>query len=195
MALDSDTNSILPHVRFYQREVKDEFKSKQENRPIYYMADFVRIEIAGNSYSIIDTFANEGHKQAYPVQWARYENEKKELGDDDITGTVLGDWSILTAAQVRELKHYHFYTVEQVANASDAAIEKVTMVVGMSGFSFREKAQNYLKRAKDSSVLDAQNEELRKRDLEIEALKTQMNELMAAQSVNKQGTLGLPKGK
>lgn len=192
--MDSDTNSIVPHVRFYQREVKDNFKSAQEGRPIYYMADFVRIEIAGNQYSIIDTFANEGHKKAYPMQWARYENEKKELGDDDISGTLLSDWPILSSAQVRELKHYHFYTVEQVANASDAAVEKITMVVGMSGFSFREKAQNYLKRAKDSSVLDAQNEELRKRDAEIEALKAQMSELVAAQS-GKQGTLGLPKDK
>lgn len=186
--LDSDIgNSILPHVRFYQKEVKHEFNSNLEGRPIYYMADFVRIEVPGNTFSIIDTFANEDHKQQFPQQWARYLNEKKELGDDDITGTLLSDWSILSAAQVRELKHYHFYTVEQVANASDAQINVITPIVGMSGYAFREKAQNYLKRAKDSAIVDAQSEELRKRDAEIEALKAQMNELMAAQTEKKRG--------
>lgn len=180
--LDSDIgNSILPAVRFYQKEVEHDFNTKKEGRPIFYMADFVRIEIPGNQFSIIDTFANEVHKKQYPIQWARYQNEKRELGDDmDISGTSLRDWPILTAAQVRELKHYHFYTVEQVAMASDDQINKITMVVGMAGHAFRDKAQNYLKRAKDSSILDSQAEELRKRDSEIEALKQQMADLMHA---------------
>ncbi len=184
--LDSDIgNNIIPAVRFYQKEVIHEFNSKQENRPIYYMADFVRIEVPGNQFSIIDTFASPYHKDAYPIQWARYQNEKKDQGEDDIAGTLLRDWSILTAAQVRELKHYHFYTVDQVANASDDQINKVTMIVGMGGHAFREKAKNYLARAKDSAIVDAQSEELRKRDEEIETLKRQMNELMSAQSANK----------
>lgn len=143
------------------------------------MADFVRIEIPGNNLSIIDTFANDDHKNKYAQQWARYQNEKKDLGDTDIAGTLLSDWSILSSAQVRELKHYHFYTVEQVAQASDQQIGVITPIVGMSGFSFRDKANQYLKRAKDSAILDAQSEELRKRDAEIEALKAKMNELMA----------------
>lgn len=182
--LDSDIgNSILPAVRFYQKEVQHNFNSEKEGRPIYYMADFVRIEIPGNQYSIIDTFAGENHKKMYPIQWARYQNEKRELGEDmEISGTLLRDWPILTAAQVRELKHYHFYTVEQVANASDDQVGKITMIVGMGGHAFREKAQNYLKRAKDSSILDSQAEELRKRDAEIETLKQQMNALMEKMS-------------
>lgn len=178
--LDSDIgNTILPMVRFYQREQINNFKTKEEGRPIYYMADFVRIEIPGNQYTIIDTFASEYHKKAYPVQWARYQNEKKDLGDDSIEGTVLREWAILTAAQAKELQHYRFYTVEQVANASDAQLAPIVMIVGMGANAFREKAKAYLARAKDSAIVDAQNDELRKRDAEIEALKAQMNELMA----------------
>lgn len=180
--LDSDIgNTILPAVRFYQKEMLHEFNTNKEGRPMYYMADFVRIEIPGNQYSIIDTFAGEHHKKMYPVQWARYQNEKKDLGDDDISGTLLREWPILTAAQAKELKHYHFYTVEQVAQASDAQLAPIGMVIGMGTHVFREKAQNYLKRAKDSAIVDAQSEELRKRDAEIEALRQQMNELMASQ--------------
>lgn len=177
--LDSDVgNNILPMVRFYQREVKHEYNSEQQGRPIYYMADFVEIKVPGNQYTIIDTFANESHKRLYPQQWAFYQNQKRDMNEGDIQGTLLRDWPILTAAQARELNHYHFYTVEQVANASDDQVGKVTMVVGMSGHSFREKARAYLSRNKDSAAIEAQNEELRKRDAEIEQLKAQMAQLM-----------------
>lgn len=191
--LDSDIgNNILPAVRFYQREVPHDFNSKVEGRPIYYMADFVRIEIPGNQYSIIDTFANESHKRMYPQQWALYQNEKRDLGEDDIAGTLLRDWPILTAAQVRELKHYHFYTVEQVANASDEQINKITMIVGMSGFAFREKAKNYLARAKDSAIVDAQADALRERDQKIEALLQQVNDLSSKIGDNTTKSRGRP---
>jgi hypothetical protein len=188
MALDSDEgNKILPYVRFYQKEVKHEFNSEKEGRPIYFMADFVRIEIPGNTFSVIDTLANKGHQMAYPQQWAMYQNEKKELGDDVVEGTMLADWPTLTSAQARELKHYHFYTVEQVSGASDAQLNTISTIIGMGGHAFREKAQNYLKRAKDSAIVDAQSEELRKRDAEIQELKQQMNELMAMNVEKKRG--------
>lgn len=184
--LDSDIgNTIVPLVRFYQKEVPHPFNSEKEGRPIFYMADFVRIEIPGNQYSIIDTFVNEGHKNMYPVQWARYQNEKRELGEDAIEGTLLSDWPILTSAQARELKHYKFYTVEQIANASDAQLAPIVMIVGMGANAVKEKARSYLARAKDSAIVQTQNEELRKRDQEIEALKEQMAILMAAQSEKK----------
>ena len=177
--LDSDVgNQILPMVRFYQREVKHEYNSEKEGRPIYYMADFVEIRVPGNQFTIIDTFANDGHKQRFPQQWAFYQNQKRDMNSDDVQGTLLRDWPIITAAQARELNHYHFYTVEQVANASDDQINQVTMVVGMSGLSFRDKARAFLSRSKDNAALEAQAEELRKRDAEIEQLKQQMASLM-----------------
>lgn len=178
--LDSDTNLILPNVRFYQKEDLNNYETAQQGRPIYRMVDFVRIEIPGNQLSIIDTYANDDHKAAYPIQWARYQNEKKDLGEAQIDGTLLRDWSILTAAQVKELAHFHFYTVDQVSMASDEQISKITQIVGMSGHSFRDKAKAYLNVAKDSAHAMAQADELRKRDAEIEALKEQMQELLAA---------------
>lgn len=184
--LDSDIgNTIVPLVRFYQKEVPHPFNTEKEGRPIYYMADFVRIEIPGNQYSIIDTFVNESHKNMYPMQWARYMNEKRELGEDGIQGTMLSDWPLLTSAQARELKHYKFYTVEQIAGASDAQLSPIVMIVGMGANAIKSKAQSYLSRAKDSAIVEAQSEELRKRDVEIQALKDQMKELMHFQPERK----------
>lgn len=176
--LDSDIgNSILPHVVFYDKEQINNFKTEQENRPIYDMVTMVRIMIPGNALSIIDTIAGEHHKGNYPKEWARYLNDKT---DDNIQGTLLRDWAILRPNQVKELNHFHFYTVEQVANASDEQIGKVAMIAGMGPHAFRDKARQYLKVAKDSATVQHQDEELRKRDQEIDALKQQMTELMAS---------------
>lgn len=172
-------------VRFYQKEMENAFLSQSEGRPVAYMADFVRIEIPGNNLSIIDTIANDDHKQRFPIQWARYLNDKGS--DSEVQGTLLRDWSLLTSAQATELRHYKFYTVEQVANASDQQINQLGMLVGMSPFSFRDKAKAYLAQAKDSSVVMAQAEELRKRDQQIADLQEQMQRLIAVTEEKKRG--------
>jgi hypothetical protein len=178
-------------VRFYRKEIQNEYLSQQEGRPVFYMADFVRIEVPGNNLSIIDTFANADHKKRFPIQWAAYQNEKSD--NEDIQGTLLRDWPLLTSAQAAELKHYKFYTVEQVAGASDQQINAVGMLVGMSPYSFRDKARAYLANAKDSSVVQAQSEELRKRDLEIADLRAELHRIAQLSSQPEKRPPGRPK--
>ncbi len=187
--LDSDIQNPDARlaVKFYQKEVKHEFNSQQEGRPIFYMADFIRIEVPGDRNTIIDTFVNEGHKQRFPIQWAQYQNTKAEGGSNDVQGTLLRDWPIITSAQAQEFKHFKFYTVEQIAAASDDQIQKIGMLAGMSPYSLRDKAKAYLSNAKDSALVQSQADELRKRDTEIEALKNQMSELMGTMNVPRRG--------
>lgn len=172
----SDTGALA--VRFYSKEMQNDFLTNKEGRPISYMADFVRIEVPGNQTSIIDTFVNESHKARFPQQWSLYMNEKAAGSNDpSISGTLLRDWPILNAAQATELKHFKFYTVEQVAAASDQQIMAIGMIAGMSPLALRDKAIAYLAQAKDSSFAQKQAEELKLRDQQIEDLKTQMAEL------------------
>jgi hypothetical protein len=143
------------------------------------MADFVRIEIPGNQLSIIDTFVNNSHKAQFPTQWALYLNEKADgnHNPDNVQGTLLRDWPILNAAQATELKHFKFYTVEQVANASDQQLMAIGMTAGMSPLALRDKAQAFLENAKDSSFAQKQAEELNLRDQQIADLKAQMERM------------------
>ena len=164
------------NVKFYQKAIENEFKTALEGRPIMEMRDFVIIEVPGNTLSVIDTFAAPEHKDRFPVQWARYQNEKT---DGDIEGTLLHDWPVLNAAVAAELKHFKFYTVEQVASASDEQISSIGMMVGTSPLSFRDKAKAFLANAKDSAVVQQQAEALRQRDDEIAAMKRQLEELAA----------------
>ena len=162
------------NVKFYQRAINNEFKSNLEGRPIMEMADFIIIEVPGDNLTVIDTFAVDEHKKRFPVQWARYQNEKT---DGDIEGTLLHDWPILNAAVAAELKHFRFYTVEQIAEASDAQLNTLGMAAGMSPLSLRDKAKAFLSSAKGSALVQQQADELRKRDEELAAIKAQLAEL------------------
>jgi len=75
------------------------------------------------------------------------------------------------------LKHFKFYTVEQVAQASDAQLNTLGMAAGMSPLALRDKAKAYLSGAKDTALVQQQADELRKRDDELAALKAQLAEL------------------
>ena len=173
----SETGALA--VRFYSKEVQNDFLTNKEGRPISFMADFVRIEIPGNQTSIIDTFVNNSHKTRFPTQWAIYLNEKADGNNnpDNVQGTLLRDWPLLNAAQATELKHFKFYTVEQVANASDQQVMAIGMTAGMSPLALRDKAKAFLENAKDSSFAQKQAEELKLRDQQIEDLKAQMERM------------------
>ncbi|MGI9143782.1 MAG: hypothetical protein ACR2IJ_11395 [Fluviibacter sp.] len=168
------------NVKFYQRAISNEFKSALEGRPIMEMADFVLIEVPGDNLTVIDTFAVDEHKKRFPIQWARYQNEKT---DGDIEGTLLHDWPVLNAASAAELKHFRFYTVEQIAQASDAQLNTLGMAAGMSPLALRDKAKAYLGSAKDTALVQQQADELSKRDEIIARMEAQIAEL--AQQANK----------
>jgi|SRR6516225_3760275 hypothetical protein len=173
-----DQKSIA-FVRFYERAVEHPYESEQAGRPIARMADYVRIEYPGNNLNVIDTLAADHHKKAYPVEWARYQNEKTT---GDIQGTLLHDWNILNAAQVHEMKHFKFYTVEQVAGASDAQIATLGMTAGMSPLALREKAKAFLTTSRDTALAQAQAKALLEKDEQLAAMQKQINELVAAQA-------------
>jgi hypothetical protein len=168
------------NVKFYQRAIQNDFKTALEGRPIMEMRDFIIIEVPGDNLTVIDTYAVDEHKQRFPVQWARFQNEKT---DGDIEGTLLHDWPVLNAASAAELKHFRFYTVEQIAQASDAQLNTLGMAAGMSPLALRDKAKAYLGSAKDTALVQQQADELSKRDEIIARMEAQIAEL--AQQANK----------
>lgn len=165
-------------VRFYAKEQEIPFQTATEGRPIFEMRDMVRIEVPGNQLSIIDTLANEDHKRRFPVQWAGYQNTKAGA-EQVMPGTPLRDWSLLNSAQAKELEHYRFYTVEQVANASDHNLQSIGMLAGMSPISFREKARAYLSSAKGSALVMQQADELAQSRAREQAARESMADMQA----------------
>lgn len=166
-------------VKFYSKPLQDNFRSEQEGRPIFIDVDMVRITTPGDPLSIIDTIATDHYKGRFRRQWEFYKSNKE--GDQLTAGrTPLSSWSRLSAAQVEELRHMKFYSVEDVAGASDAALQNVGMIAGMGGSAFRDAAQAYLRVAKDASaVIHAQQEAAALR-AEMAEMRAQMQNQFAA---------------
>lgn len=158
------------HVEFYKKPVKQPFKAMQEGLPIHETVVYVRIHTPGNQLNIIDTPARDDHKQRFPLQWAHFQNQQK---GDEASGVPVTQWPMIDVAMAETLKALKFFTVEQIAFASDEQIAKVGMTAGMNPMQFRERAKSYLQVAKDSAALDrerAEKEEMKKQIEELKAL-------------------------
>jgi hypothetical protein len=187
MALPSDESNADSRlqVRFYKRPVQQEQESLAAGRPIFKEFDFVHICVAGDSLTEIDTYALASHKQRFPIQWANYQNR---LGADDqeVVGTPVSEWPIVSKSQAEELRALKFHTVEAVAGASDAQLQRMGMAAGMSPYAFRDKAKAFLNLAtnaaetdKRESEINSLKEELAKKDLETVKMKAETDAKLA----------------
>ena len=194
MAIESDINNADSRlaVKFYTREVQNQIETIKENRPIFEEKVFIKIAVPGDQYSEIDTYAHDEHKNRFPIQWANFLNRQGE--EQNYSGTSLKEWPLITKSQAEELRGLKFHTVESIAMATDQAIQKIGMLAGMSPYSFREKAQSFLKMAKEGADVSAREAELnalkeenakikaeaeekyQKQQAQIEALMTMMAE-------------------
>lgn len=181
MALPSDelgADSRLSVV-FYKRSMKQEDESIIAGRPIYKEFDFVRIDVPGDALTQIDTYANEGHKARFPRQWAHYQNQ---VGNhEQVIGTPIEEWTLISRSQADELKGIKFATVESVANASDQQIQRIGMIAGMNPYSFRDKAKAFLSLADQVGESNQREAELEKLRQENAAIKAESDAKLAKQ--------------
>ena len=186
MAIESDiqnANSRLV-VFFHKKAKKNNFKSEQEGRPIFDDVIYIKKMVPGDSLSIIDRPMYESDKNEFPMQWAHFQNRQSD--DQMVSGTPLIEWPIISTAQAEELRGLKFYTVENVADASDAQLQRIGMLAGMSPHSFRDKARLFLNKAKGLAEDSKREEELAKLreenakiKAETDAKLAQMQEQMA----------------
>jgi hypothetical protein len=187
MALPSDTQGADSRlqVRFYKKSVQQEQESIEAGRPIYKDFDFVHICVAGDTLTEIDTYALNSHKQRFPIQWANYMN-RVGAHDEEVVGTPLSEWPLVSKSQAEEMRAMKFQTVESIANASDQQLQRMGMAAGMSPYAFRDKAKAFLNLAttaaetdKREAEINALKEELAKKELETAKMKAETEAKMA----------------
>ena len=157
-------------VIFYQRAIKNEFKSTEAGRPIFDELDYIKILTPGSR----DTFESEAsleYQNRFATQWAKYKSNQEQT----VSGTPLSEVPWLTMAQVLELKGVNINSVEALAGIADSMAQKF---MGIN--ELKRRAQTYLDAAHDAAPLLKMQEELRKRDEQIAELR-QMIEAQAAQ--------------
>jgi hypothetical protein len=162
--LDSDIANADAHlhVEFYVHD-KAPFKD----------VPFVRIMVPGDKTNIIEQPVREYHKERFIRQWLYFQSKND---DGQIIGTKLTDWNNdapndLNDHQMAELQILKFQTVEQVATATDAQLQRI----GMGAAGLRERARAYLTQKNHSES----SSELAKTRSELDELKAQMALLMS----------------
>jgi hypothetical protein len=180
MAIESDIQGADSRlaVTFYKRSMEQKDESIAAGRPIFKEFDFVRICVPGDNLTEIDTYANESHKARFPRQWAHYQNQVGS--QEQIVGTPVEQWTLISRSQAEELKGIKFRTVEDIANCSDQQLQRIGMIAGMSPHAFREKAKAFLNLANDSAQVAQREEELQALRAENDKIKAETEAKLAA---------------
>lgn len=132
-----------------------ELVPRRLNDGTFINVEFVSILTPGDTKSVPRHKVTESLRQQYAYH---YDLWKRGLAVSPV-GTPLEMWSILTPAQVHELKASNIFTVEQLAEVSDANLNRLPL-----GTVLRQQARDYLESKKDTDLLamrTAENQALR----------------------------------
>lgn len=166
-------------VQFYSKLVKNDFESEKQQRSIHASVDFIRIMTPGDKLNIIDTFARPEHQARFPMQWHAYKNRSD--ANTHIMGTPIAEWTRISPSQAEELRGLKFYTVESIAGASDAQLQGIGMIAGVSAYTFRDDAKRFLSVAEAASKLSEADKRVADADAKIEAMQAEFAAKQAAQ--------------
>ena len=177
------------HVEFYWNAPISKWQSELAGKEVRgARIPFVRIMRPGDNTSIHETAVRDDHKRRWPQKWLAWQMKEGLIeGGAEIPGWKIEEWPVINDEQRHELKYLRFFTVEQIAGASDAQVQRL----GIGGIGMREQARVALKERNRAEY----KAELEAKDKELLDMKARLAKLEAALTPVKQDTLTLQKGK
>lgn len=142
-------------VTFMHEAVYNEGASLAAGRPIYRDEERIEIAFPGNALNIWHGRVTDEHRNQYPAEYEAFLKGEEVA----INGTPIEQLTVLNKAQVKELKHFDIFTIEDAAALSEQAVQRI----GMGGARLREMAKKYLEQASGFApiaALVAQKEDL-----------------------------------
>lgn len=161
------------YVEFYRKPVLQPGKSREAGRAVYEEIDYIRIHVPGDKASVIERPLSQ--QDVFRFQ-ERY-NKWKAGQEEAVTGTPLSALPGMSPSKVEEYKFFKLVTVEQLAEANDNLGSKF-----MSFQQDKQRAKAFMEVARNNAPIEKMNEELQKRDAEIENLKTMVEALQLSQT-------------
>lgn len=182
--------TVLPKeylaVEFYYDAMLNDRKTREAGRPIYENVECVQIRSPGES-DILRRPATEQDKKRFQD---RYDLFKRNESQDALDGFPLKMWPQVNEAQRKELAHFGVRSVEQLANMSEVALQRMGPYQ-----SLRQRAKDWLVAAKDSSVLvklRSENDDLRNRLAALEQMVAIQSKEIAASREERGPAMVLP---
>lgn len=161
-------------VFFRTEQVKNNFKSAEQKRPVFMPKIFIKKLVPGDSRLVIDRPMRESDMEEFPVEWARFEQKKANV----IPGTPIDAWPAITDTQKAEFRALNIFTVDQFANLTDASAAQI-----MGFHDLRGKARAFVMAGKESETESKQRAELQaqlaERDARLNAQDAEMAKMRA----------------
>lgn len=158
-------------VEFFRKPKLHPGKSRDQGRAIYEEVDYIRIYVPGDKSSVVERPVDSIDSERFADRYAKWKAGQEEA----VTGTPLSALPGMTPAKVEEYKFFKVMTVEQLADANDNLGQKF---MGFQQDKARAKA--FMEVAANNAPIERMNEELQKRDAEIEQLRTMVEALQVA---------------
>lgn len=157
-------------VRFNRQPVQDQEASLREGRPVFRDVIYIEKRVPGDNSNVVHRPARDADYQEFAGVY-----EKFKAGEGErLVGTPLKEWPAITRSLVEELAHFHCFTVEQLAEMSDSALQNVGPLMAV-----RQKARDAISKAKDEAPLQKLRADLEARDNTIATLQQQFTECLA----------------
>lgn len=158
------------YVEFFRKPVLQPGKSREAGRAVYEEVDYVRIHVPGDKSSVIERPVSQQDEFRFADRYAKWKAGQEEA----VTGTPLSALPGMSPSKVEEYKFFKLVTVEQLAEANDNLGAKF-----MSFQQDKQRAKAFLEVAKNNAPIERMNEELAKRDAELEELRAMVTTLQA----------------
>jgi hypothetical protein len=153
-------------VFFHRVQKKNEFQSEKQGRPVF-MEEINIVKIPADQFLRIDRKATKEDLEEFRAEYEHF----LKTGESRVLGTPIEMWHAVSEIQKAEFKAVGIQTIEQVANLTDAALQK-----WMGGAELRQKARVFIESGKDAELVAKIKAEA---NAEIEAMKAQMAEMRA----------------
>lgn len=130
-------------ARFYIDAVEDKSQTAEEGRPIFTDVEFVEIIPIGDTKTKVVKRATDEQRQKFAEEYAVF----KKGVEQTFSGTPLNQWPIITPALIKQFNHFNVYTVDQLAELNDIAINQI----GPGTRDWVQKAKAFLAKAKSTA--------------------------------------------
>ena len=139
-------------ARFSRVPVKNHEKSDKAGSDIFQEEIHVQILMPGDPLSIPQrrvkladgTVVGQEWIEGYPKEWAAFEAGSEQIPD----GTPLSEWPRCTVSLKATLNAIHIYTVEQLAAANEAALDRI----GMGARKLQAEARAFVETRENSAA-------------------------------------------
>lgn len=157
---------------FFMEPVENPAASAKAGRPIFDEIETVRIFVAGDPHNQITAPVTDHYKERFAEAYARWKADRDSA--NQISGTPLRQWPLMTPARIKEFEALAIFNVEGLASVADGLLSKHH---GLR--EWRERAVAWLKNAEDSAFAVEMAEENQRLKDEIKDLRSEMSELGA----------------